>query len=159
MTAAPARRYLPHVSAILVATDFSPVADRALAEAIELARALGVRLELVHVHHVRSVAVPPALDLAVVSPSAQQVAEAETALAERTSRVEGQGIPVGSYSAFGDIAAEIIRRADQVAARYIAIGRHGHRPITEALLGSVAERVLRHASCPLLLVPPAHGHS
>jgi universal stress protein A len=142
------------MTTILVATDFSAAADRALGEAISLARALGAALEIMHVHPLRNVPVPPVLDVAVVTPRPADLADAEAALATRARQVGSQGLPVTSYSAFGAPAEQVVRRAQDIGALYIALGRHGHRPLTEVLLGSVAERIVRHAPCPLLVVPP-----
>ena len=50
-------------------------------------------------------------------------------------------------------AAEIVGRAREVGAGLIVVGTHGRRGLAHVLLGSVAERVVQHAGCPVLTVP------
>jgi universal stress protein A len=140
-------------STILVATDFSPAAKRAIDEAIPLARALDARLELVHVHKVLSSPLPPAMEIAQVSPSPKAVAEAESALADQVAEVRAAGVPCEGESRFGLPWEEITKRALEITARFIVVGSHGHSPIRHALLGSTAESVLRNAPCPTMMVP------
>jgi nucleotide-binding universal stress UspA family protein len=142
------------VTTILAATDFSPTADHALDHAIELARAVGARIELMHVHTVQNVPMPPTLDVLTVTPRPEAVAEAEVALAARVERVQQAGVECSANSTFGAPADELVRRAREIGARWLAIGRHGHRAVTELLVGSVAMRVVRQAPCVVLVVPP-----
>lgn len=53
----------------------------------------------------------------------------------------------------GDPFAELIRYANEHAIGMIVMGTHGRRKITQILMGSVAERVVRKAPCPVLTVP------
>jgi nucleotide-binding universal stress UspA family protein len=53
----------------------------------------------------------------------------------------------------GSAATEIVQRARDLAADLIVIGTHGRRGLAHALLGSVAERVVQRAPCPVLTVP------
>ena len=138
---------------ILVATDFSPTAALAVQEAIALAKAIGAEIELLHVHQVDATPIPPTLDIVTEIPRAEDVARAEQSLVEQSHVVRDAGVVCRTQSAFGAPAQEIVARAKAVAARYLVVGRHGHRPLTEVLLGSVSTRIVRHAPCPLLLVP------
>jgi len=52
----------------------------------------------------------------------------------------------------GDPAAELI--AESAAAAFLALGSHGARPVTELLLGRVTARCVRHARCPVVVMPP-----
>lgn len=118
---------------ILVATDFSPTSDAAVAVAHAYARALGGRL---HVFH-------------VTWPEARGL----TDLFARLVAELGPSVPVVVASHGGDAAEEILRYAQQHAIDLIVLGTHGRSGVTRALLGSVAERVARTASCPVLTVP------
>jgi nucleotide-binding universal stress UspA family protein len=138
---------------ILVATDFSRAANRALDEAIALARALDARIEVLHVHRILTSPLPPAMEIAQVGPSPKAVAEAEAALADQVARVRGAGIACEGESRFGQLWEEITNRAIEISARFIAIGSHGHGAIRHAFVGSTAEGVLQHAPCPVLMVP------
>lgn len=118
---------------ILVATDFSDEAEAALGEAIDQAKHVGARL---HIFHVRS------------------AGEFEvTRLLADAKALAGQGVPVTVASASGDPAAEILRYARAHAIDRIVLGTHGRTGVRRAILGSVVERVLREAACPVVAVP------
>jgi CubicO group peptidase (beta-lactamase class C family)/nucleotide-binding universal stress UspA family protein len=88
-------------------------------------------------------------------PKPEAVADAEVALAAQARLVREAGVECTAYSTFGAPADELVRRARDIGARYLALGRHGHRAVTEVLVGSVATRVVRHAPCVVLVTPPA----
>lgn len=119
---------------ILVATDFSENAAAALAVGVTTAKALGVRLHLLHVF-------------------AGAEDDAARLLAEAAAKA-GAEAPLVSTSA-GDPAREILRYASRFAIDLIVIGTHGCTGLRRVLLGSVAERVVRGARCPVLVVPAA----
>jgi nucleotide-binding universal stress UspA family protein len=119
---------------ILVATDFSDEAEAALRVAIDHARRVGARL---HIFHVLSGA----------------EVEVTSLLADATA-LAGPDVPVTVASTRGDPAAEILRYARGHAIDLIVLGTHGRTGFSRALLGSVADRVLRGAACPVLAVPP-----
>jgi nucleotide-binding universal stress UspA family protein len=120
---------------VLVATDFSEVADAALRVAVRYARLLQARLHLLHVFD------PEETDVADLL--ADAAAEA------------GPGVPVVSAGAGGDPAEEILRYARRHPIDLIVVGTHGRTGVSRVLLGSVAERVVRGARCPVLVVPAA----
>lgn len=144
---------LPAMAALLVATDFSAAADLALARAIELARPLEARIELLHIHSIQATPVPPTLEVARIPPSAKEVSTAEVDMVERAKQVRDAGVACQTESRFGTAADEIVKRAAEIRPMFIVIGTHGHSRLVHALLGSVSERVLRNARCPVLLVP------
>jgi nucleotide-binding universal stress UspA family protein len=121
------------IDQILVATDFSETADGAVRIAHAYARAFGARL---HVFH-------------VTWPDEYGV----TALFAALMAQLGQEVPVVAASHGGDPADEIVRYAQSHGIDLIVMGTHGRTGVSRALLGSVAERVTRTASCPVLVVP------
>lgn len=123
----------PSVREVLVPTDFSDEAEGALRAAVEYARRFGARL---HVLHVLS-----ATDVEV------------TRLLADAAALAGPDLPVTVSSARGDPAHEILRYAWQHAIDLIVMGTHGRSGVSRLLLGSVADRVLRGAACPVLAVP------
>ncbi len=135
---------------ILVAVDPEPIAARAVDVAIALARSLGAELGLIHV-------VDPALGHAPesgVSPSELiRLAKLEGGqlLAAFRLRAALQPPPL-EFVPLGRPAAEIVKAAQEWPADVIVIGSHGRAGVTRALLGSVAEAVMRHAPCPVLVV-------
>ncbi len=136
---------------ILVPTDFSEYADYALDYAIELATTLEARLTVLYVLHFSSLALgeaPPAvLD--------ETFKAMETNAQERTqqalARVQEAGIPGESAIAEGIPVQVIIETAESRGIDPIVMGTHGRTGLTHALMGSVAEKVVRLAPCPVLV--------
>lgn len=150
--AAPIRR-------ILVPTDFSACAAAALDYAVALARPLGAEI---HVCHCSTL---PDYDVAnQVSPSmraaatglVQQLGELFKHSREEMAQVldhhRGQGVTLSDSYVEGYPDEGIVQRAREWGADLIVIGSHGRKGLSRALLGSVAEHVLRHAPCPVLVV-------
>jgi hypothetical protein len=67
----------------------------------------------------------------------------------------GTTVPVVAVSHRGDAAEEIVRYARLHGIDLIVLGTHGRTGVSRVLMGSVAERVVRTAPCPVLTVPPA----
>jgi nucleotide-binding universal stress UspA family protein len=141
------------VTPILVATDFSRFSDRALEEAITLARALNAPLELAHIHEMSALPVPPALDLAATPPPPERVARAEVALVDAAVKTKAAGVACDTFATFGRPAEEIVKRARALGARMLVVGTRGHGSVKALLVGSVAERIVKDAPCPVLVVP------
>jgi nucleotide-binding universal stress UspA family protein len=138
---------------ILVPTDFSDTADAALERAIQLARALGASIDLLHVTAPVLVLPPPIdiLPLPTLYPDLPQRIEAH--LEERAARARAAGVTCNTVVRDGPPHVEIGRVAEDSAVDLIAMGTHGRSGIGHAVLGSVAERVLHRARCPVLVVP------
>jgi nucleotide-binding universal stress UspA family protein len=140
---------------ILHPTDFSPEAAAAEAEAVRLARALDADLVLLHV----SVETPlysetpfGAADLEKIY--ASQARWVEDRLTERTQRLQREGVRVRWVRRVGVPYEEIVRAAKDERATYIVIGTHGRGGFERLMLGSVADRVVRAATCPVITVRP-----
>jgi len=136
---------------ILVPTDFSEYADYALDYAIELAKTLQARLTVLYVLHLSSLALgdaPPAVlddTLKAMETNAQQ--RTQMALA----RVQQAGLQGESAIVEGIPFQTIIETAERRDVDLIVMGTHGRTGLTHALMGSVAERVVRLAPCPVLV--------
>ena len=136
-------------------TDFSAEADAAEAEAVRVARALGAELVLVHV----SVAAmlygetPFMLD-ELEKLCATQARWAEGQLAARAERLTSEGVKTTWRRRAGVPHEEIVKAAAEERAAYIVIGTHGRGGFERFVLGSVADRVVRTAACPVLTVRP-----
>ena len=135
---------------ILIAVDGSPIAAHAADVGIELARSLGGEVALIHV-------VDPAQNWAPESgvPAAELIKLAEQdrkrLLADLRRRATLQAPPL-EFVQVGKPATEIVKAAKDWPADIIVIASHGRGGISRVLLGSVAEGVMRHASCPVLVV-------
>ena len=132
---------LRNIKRILVPTDFSDPSGEALATAMELAKGAGATLDLVHVAVEASFALPPPIDVATMPMDMGKVMErVADGLRAEEDRVRAAGLN-----------CETAMLA--TGAEFIVMGTHGRSGLAHALLGSVAERVVQHAHCPVLIVP------
>jgi nucleotide-binding universal stress UspA family protein len=137
---------------ILVAVDLSETSILALREAHALASARGAALAVVHV-------TPHLVDIQALFPqnygaNMTALAEAEAATGLEVERHVAEldpGAKVAIFIERGQAYAEIIRRAESWSATLIVVASHGRTGLSRALLGGVAERVVRYAHCPVLV--------
>jgi len=145
---------------ILVATDFSEPAGKAVEAAEVLAAQLGAKVTLVHVFDPDAL-VPPG---AIPRPSefrakiSTEMTEAVTARLEETRK--------DKLASVKDVEIAVVQHrspptgigehAQKVGADLVIVATHGRTGIGHLLIGSVAEKVVRHAHCPVLAVrmPP-----
>lgn len=141
---------------ILVATDFSEHSERAIQLATEFATAFQSSLTLLHVYE-SPVALFSESALRwgnLVEPSLE---EAESRLAERVELI-GRKIPqIGAKIRQGIPSQQILAGAQEYGADLIVMGTHGRRGLARTLLGSVAEKVVRHSTVPVLTVRQPAG--
>jgi universal stress protein A len=140
---------------ILVPTDFSDPSTEALATAVAFAQLSGATLDLVHVAVEANFVLPPPVDLAPVPIDMSAVmARVGDSLGAEEARVRAAGISCESAVLMGGRPdTEIVARASATGAQLIVMGTHGRSGLAHALLGSIAERVVQHAPCPVLIVP------
>jgi nucleotide-binding universal stress UspA family protein len=135
---------------ILVAVDEEPVGARAADVGLELAKALGAKVALIYVVDPSTVAAPdggiPANELI-----ARAQEDGRRLLAGFRPGIAPPSIPL-EFVQIGAPASEIVKTAAQWLADLIVIGSHGRGGVSRALLGSVAEAVMRHAPCPVLVI-------
>ena len=142
---------------ILCAIDFSDAAAPAEALAVTLARPFGAELVLVHVASEAPLWRESTTGTAQVrAVFAAQRKWAADALAERAVALGGQGVSARWLLKVGVPWQEIVRAATDEHADMIVMGTHGRTGLDRLLLGSVAERVVRRAPCPVLAVQPDH---
>ncbi|WP_297375941.1 universal stress protein [Acidiferrobacter sp.] len=141
---------------ILVGIDGSNTSALALQEAIKIAKEQSGRLRLVHVIDVFPFTTP---DTGLIEDTQLEEAlfKAGQAIVEE-ARDEVQKAGIGVETALPqnlnhEIGVVIVEEAKRWGADLIVVGTHGRRGIQHLVLGSVAERVARAATCPLLLVP------
>jgi nucleotide-binding universal stress UspA family protein len=139
---------------ILLATDGSPSAEGATAEAIELALAFDTPLVIVSVAHL---AVPPyggyyGYGEIVADLHAAETKRVAKLLAELSERVSAAGVACETVALDGPAPAEICRIANEREARLVVVGAHGWGRIGRVLHGSVSTDVLHEAPCPVLVV-------
>ena len=137
---------------ILAPTDFSEVSSVAVAYAAKLANAMGASL---HLHH--AAPDPQAGDWAVESAgmghTLDQAAGADQEKLDTLLTADDRvNLTVESHVAFGPPADRIIDYATEHDVDLIVMGTHGRGGIEKMWLGSVTEKVLRQADCPVLVV-------
>jgi nucleotide-binding universal stress UspA family protein len=139
---------------IVIATDFSPgsaAAERALATMWSLGSS--TRVHLVHVVEPVAFSVPPPLWADYDSARLTDARGRMERVAKRLQIRLDAGPKVRPFVLTGTPYVEICRLAGEVGADLIIVGTHGRTGVRHVLLGSVAERVVRHAGRPVLAVP------
>jgi nucleotide-binding universal stress UspA family protein len=137
---------------ILVPHDFSAHADAALDLAIELARVSKARIRLVHVFPLPMEMLSP-YEIPLPEKLVEDVRAAASARLEQSlARVRRAGLEGDAEVDSGPIAETLVERAGAGRAELIVMGTRGRSGLQHLLLGSVAERVLRSAPCPVLTV-------
>jgi nucleotide-binding universal stress UspA family protein len=146
---------VPKFETILMPTDFSPPSDHALEYGVALARQAGATIHLVHVvAHPIEIAAWPETYYAEYAGLRQQLHEdAERQLAARVKSIAGVKVITGVLD--GSPARAIVAAARDSRCQLIVMGTHGRGGFSHLVLGSVAERVVRTAPCPVLTVPAA----
>jgi nucleotide-binding universal stress UspA family protein len=142
------------VKPIVCPTDFSESALAARHEAARLARALGAEIVLVHVA-TEDVQWREGRFSAPLAPVFEaQRKWAADALADQVSALAADGIAARSVVRVGVPWEEILHSASEEDAQMIVMGTLGRTGLERIMLGSVAERVVRRAPCPVLTIRP-----
>lgn len=126
---------------ILVPTDGSEYADRAVEVALGLARELGTRVVALHV-----------LDEKLILPLEVLEEEGRHILEEVRRRGEEMEVPVDEIILFGNPRQDMAKIATKSGADLMIIGTHGRTGVEKLLLGSVAENALKTVEVPVMLV-------
>jgi nucleotide-binding universal stress UspA family protein len=143
---------LPTVQNVLVTTDFSGQSLPAVRYALALGRKTGASVTLLHVvETASSLSGMEAVVLARTDSEVATLARAKLeALADKTTKGDSE---VTTVVRTGKPFHEIALAAGERAVDMIVIATHGHTGLKRVWLGSTAERVVRHAPCPVLTVP------
>jgi nucleotide-binding universal stress UspA family protein len=139
---------------IVLATDFSESAERALTYAMDLARVHRAELVLLHVY-MDLPAYPEVTAGQVQTIYDEQRRWVDTTLEQRARSVRAAGLLARAVVRTGPAAATIAETAVDEGADLLVVGTNGRAGLDRLLVGSVAERVVRVASCPVLVVKTA----
>ncbi|SFK61797.1 Nucleotide-binding universal stress protein, UspA family [Halogranum rubrum] len=134
---------------VLIPTDGSPEAAAALAHAVELASRYDATLHavaVVDVSHFKGIDA----DTSVIVDGFE--ADARKAVSRAVDAGETVGVPVETTIVRGHVAETILDFVDDHDIDVVVVGTRGHHGLERFLLGSVAERLVRHASVPVLTV-------
>ncbi len=136
--------------------DFSDASRAAMEVAADLARRNGGSLVLLHAYPVPGYTVPDGSVVASPRMMQELADQAKKHLEEWRAEAEKlvEAPRVRTEKAIGEPAAEILAFAKSTGQDLLVLGTHGRTGLEHALMGSVAERVLRKAHCPVLTVRP-----
>jgi universal stress protein A len=139
-----------HIRNILVPVDFSDCSKKALQYALPIARQFGAKITLLHVVQLNYLLGTEfaTIDFSRVEKDMRTQAEAELA---RMAGVD-ETIPCTPLVRVGQPVEEIAQTARKQKTDIIILSTHGRTGLRHMLLGSVAENVVRHAPCPVLIV-------
>jgi nucleotide-binding universal stress UspA family protein len=145
---------------IVVGLDFSELADRAFRQAYELA-SVSSTAEIHAIYVVPPAAVDPLTGHDAIAPTnaarleegAAQLSKHVDALLSKLGGILQSGMRVYSHFRIDVPWVGISRLAAEVEANVVIVGTHGRHGVARWLLGSVAEGVMRHAACPVLVIP------
>ena len=140
------------IKRILCPTDFSECSRHALDHAAALAQWYGARITVLHVNELIPHSPTPWGPSSTMFPSPTEIA---SALARFVEPLSHGVVPVETLSAEGDPVRIIVAKATELSCDLIVLGTHGRGGFSILVLGSVTEKVLRKAACPVLIVPPA----
>jgi nucleotide-binding universal stress UspA family protein len=146
------------MSTVLACVDFTEATSAVLETSMELARALGASVRLVHV-------APPIIEppytgdgraagwvtwpAAAPSPHRRE----KDALEALKTTVRNAGLEVDSVIIEGAVAKGVVAEADRVGAKLIILGSHGRLPVVDLLVRSTTNGVARRATCPVVIAP------
>ena len=149
---------MTRISRILVPTDFSPTSDEALAYAKRLAERFGASLHVVHAFEDPFTTAAFAAEMYTplpVSMRESMIRDCEQRLAERLPPADKTLYHGTAEIVVGTPAKSIVEYAANSGVDLIVMGTHGRGGMAHVLLGSVAERVVRTAACPVVTIRQA----
>jgi nucleotide-binding universal stress UspA family protein len=140
---------------ILVPTDFTDVSAHALEWAIELAASVGASVTVLHSYAIPVVGFPDGALIPTPQVATGMSEAAAAGLEAAVKHLRGGAVPIETVLREGDAWEEIVHLADEIDADLIVIGTHGRHGLARALLGSVAEHVVRTSHRPVLTLGAA----
>lgn len=137
---------------ILVPTDFGDASEAALDQALELAKALKADVVLLHCFEIPLVGFPDGAMVVTAELTDRIVQGAQSALDEAVQARKGSGVSLRPLLKQGDPWRTALAVAEEVGAGLIVMGTHGRRGLPRALIGSVAEKLVRTSPVPVMSV-------
>jgi len=137
---------------ILVPTDASEYSRRALKTALELARIFNSEVELMFVMYIREVYWGYNVAYSFLIPPEQIEQAGELALQATLEGIDVGDVPLKKKKVEGYPASVILEEIEKENINLVVMGSHGYGQITGSILGSVSQRILQKAECPVLIV-------
>jgi nucleotide-binding universal stress UspA family protein len=142
------------LSRVLVPIDFTETSDKALDFALELAEKFGAAVTVMHAFEIPVIGFPDGALVATADIAVRIQEAGRKGLDAAVDARKARGVKMESVLREGSAEEEIRAVAEQMKADLIVIGTHGRKGIARALLGSVAENVIRTVKVPVLVI---HG--
>ena len=140
---------------ILAPTDFSTYSQHAVASALELAKKFGAKLTILHVIELPPYPVegyvPPSVSATFLDDLERQAA---ADLAQIVPEAEAANVEVARVVAVGTPYRKIVETAEAEQVDLIVMATAGRTGLSHLVIGSIAERVVRTATCPVLTIRP-----
>jgi nucleotide-binding universal stress UspA family protein len=144
---------------ILVPTDFTETSEHAVDWALGVAAKVGGKVTVMHAYELPIIGFPDGTIIATPTIASHIADGSRAALDATVKRIAARGVSVESVLKEGIIYEEINAVAEAMDADLIVIGTHGRRGLARALLGSVAENVIRTATRPVVTIRDKHVHT
>jgi len=143
---------------LLVPLDTSVTSKKVLDHAEHLARKLGAKILLLHVVEPVATYVPvgASMDVVTAMPPPDEAEQTQGALArleEMGAPLRAAGLDISCKAVLGLAVDEILEQEKIHRAVYIVLGSHGHGALYHLFSGSVVTGVLKHSTCPVVVVP------
>jgi nucleotide-binding universal stress UspA family protein len=135
---------------ILVPVDFSEASERALVYALDLAKSTGGTVHVMHAFELPIIGFPDGTLVATAEMAAKIVDSAQSSLSALVAKYESTSVPLTAALKQADPRAAILAVAKELDAELVVMGTHGRRGLAHALIGSVAESVVRTSPIPVL---------
>jgi universal stress protein A len=140
------------IQQILVPVDFSNCSKKALAYAVPFARQFGAQITLLHVVEFAPIIGTEFTEVDFTALEERARNDATAQLQKLASEQLEQGVRLRAQITSGRAWSEVVEVAKVQEIDLIVISTHGHTGLKHSLLGSIAEKVVRHAPCPVLVV-------
>jgi len=139
---------------ILFASDFSKASAKAFATAVTLAKATGAEMVILHVLIPFMPLVPEQYmgGATLEQLNAKERRWSEQQLAKLTARAKSGGVRAAGLTVTGEPTEQIVRAARTKRADFVVLGTHGRTGLNRFFVGSVAQRVMASAPCPVVTV-------
>lgn len=140
---------------ILVPTDFSVSAETALDYALELAAKFDAKVYVMHAYQLPVVGFPDGVLLPTAAIATRVISWAQSQLAACVARRKESNVDLVPILKQADAREAVLSATDELSADLVVMGTHGRRGLAHALIGSVAESVVRSSTVPVMTVHAA----
>ena len=137
---------------ILIAIDNSKYSEAAINGVANYFKPQATEIRILHVLTPIVLAALPQMSRGYAPELEEQAKEARALVDKYAQKLRAEGYPVEAFVESGEVRDAIIDTAARWHADLILLGSHGHKGMGRLLLGSVAESVVRHANCSVLVV-------